>query len=151
MSLVSSDRQLNLSPAARDLHSRSIVIDTHADTTQRLVFADFDLGVRHSDGSIDIPRMRDGGLDVVAHQAIIENIVVPHGKAKHAFVERSSFVPESRHCNCRVRSVAFVMIIYAAGDALSCSAGLNAVRSATTSVPVPSFVKISASKLSVDL
>jgi membrane dipeptidase len=43
------------------LHFRSLVIDTHVDTTQRLVWGDFDLGIRHLDGSIDIPRMREGG------------------------------------------------------------------------------------------
>jgi len=40
-------------------------MDTHVDTTQRLVFGDFNLGMRHCDGSIDIPRMRDGGLSAV--------------------------------------------------------------------------------------
>lgn len=54
--------QTNISSQAHDLHFRSIVIDTHDDTTQRLLDPKFDLGVRHSDGSIDIPRMREGGL-----------------------------------------------------------------------------------------
>jgi membrane dipeptidase len=64
-SLVSSTNPSSVTSAARDLHSRSIVIDTHSDTPQRLVFDDFDLGVRHPDGSIDIPRMREGGLGAV--------------------------------------------------------------------------------------
>lgn len=42
-----------------------MVVDTHADTTQRLVFDRFDLGVRHADGSVDIPRMRDGGVSAI--------------------------------------------------------------------------------------
>lgn len=54
-----------ISAAARELHFRSIVIDTHADTTQRLIWDGFDLGSRHSDGSIDIPRMREGGLGAI--------------------------------------------------------------------------------------
>jgi membrane dipeptidase len=37
-------------------------VDTHADTTQRLLADDFDFGARHSDGSLDIPRMHEGGL-----------------------------------------------------------------------------------------
>src|SRR5207247_9429160 len=41
----------------------AIVVDTHDYTTQRLLDPKFDLGVRHSDGSIDIPRMKEGGLD----------------------------------------------------------------------------------------
>lgn len=51
--------------AARKLHFDSIVIDTHDDTTQRLLDPAFDLGQRHADGSIDIPRMREGGLDAI--------------------------------------------------------------------------------------
>ena len=50
---------------ARDLHFRSIVVDTHVDTTQRLIFDDFDLARRHENGCIDIPRMRDGGIGAI--------------------------------------------------------------------------------------
>src|SRR5581483_7169735 len=40
------------------VHSRAIVIDTHADTTQRMIFDPrFNIGERHSDGNVDIPRM----------------------------------------------------------------------------------------------
>ncbi|MGA8233080.1 MAG: dipeptidase [Candidatus Acidiferrales bacterium] len=51
-----------ISQHAHDLHFRSLVIDTHADTTQRVIYDHFDIGVRHQDGDIDIPRMREGGL-----------------------------------------------------------------------------------------
>ncbi|HKM84305.1 MAG TPA: dipeptidase [Candidatus Acidoferrum sp.] len=54
-----------LSDKAKSLHFSSIVIDTHDDTTQRLLDPKFDLAARHSDGSIDIPRMRDGGLSAL--------------------------------------------------------------------------------------
>ena len=50
---------------ARALHFDAIVIDTHDDTTQRMLDPAFDLGARHKDGSIDIPRMREGGLDAI--------------------------------------------------------------------------------------
>ncbi len=57
---------LGQTPGARSLHERAIVLDAHVDTTQRLVFdARFDLGARHDDGNLDIPRMREGGLDAV--------------------------------------------------------------------------------------
>jgi membrane dipeptidase len=55
----------SISPQARELHFSSIVIDTHDDTTQRLLDPKFDLGARHSDGGIDIPRMREGGLSAI--------------------------------------------------------------------------------------
>jgi membrane dipeptidase len=54
-----------VSQKAHDLHFRSIVVDTHDDTTQRLLDPKFDLGARHTDGSIDLPRMREGGLDAI--------------------------------------------------------------------------------------
>ena len=55
-----------VSARARQIHDRAIVIDTHADTTQRLLFdKTFDIGARHKDGNVDIPRMRDGGLDAL--------------------------------------------------------------------------------------
>jgi membrane dipeptidase len=60
-----SQTQTNISPAARGLHFQSIVVDTHDDTTQRLLDPKFDFGARHSDGSVDIPRMRDGGLSAI--------------------------------------------------------------------------------------
>jgi membrane dipeptidase len=49
-----------------EVHARAIVVDSHDDTTQRLLFdKTFDLGTRHRDGHIDIPRMREGGLDAL--------------------------------------------------------------------------------------
>jgi membrane dipeptidase len=54
-----------ISQRAHDLHFRSLVIDTHADTTQRLLYDHFDIGVRQHDGDIDIPRMREGGLGAI--------------------------------------------------------------------------------------
>jgi membrane dipeptidase len=62
LAVKSSD---GISPKARALHFRSIVVDTHDDTTQRLLDPQFDLGVRHADGNVDIPRMREGGLDAI--------------------------------------------------------------------------------------
>jgi membrane dipeptidase len=50
---------------ARDLHFRSIVVDTHVDTTQRLLDSGFDLAARHTDGSVDIPRLREGGISAI--------------------------------------------------------------------------------------
>jgi membrane dipeptidase len=50
---------------ARKLHFSSIVLDTHDDTTQRFFTKDFDLGKRNPDGHIDIPRMREGGMNAI--------------------------------------------------------------------------------------
>src|SRR5579859_7287415 len=55
----------SVSERAKKLHFSSIVVDTHDDTTQRLLDPKFDLGERHADGSIDIPRMKEGGLSAI--------------------------------------------------------------------------------------
>ena len=52
----------SISEKAKKLTFASIVMDTHDDTTQRFLDPKFDLGVRHADGSVDIPRMKEGGL-----------------------------------------------------------------------------------------
>ena len=51
---------------ATQLHERAIVIDSHDDTTQRLLSdKTFDISKRQKNGNIDIPRMREGGLDAL--------------------------------------------------------------------------------------
>ena len=56
---------VSVSDKARKLHFSSIVVDTHYDTTQRLLDGKFDLGERLTTGSIDIPRMKEGGLGAI--------------------------------------------------------------------------------------
>ena len=48
------------------LHREAIVIDTHSDTTPRFENPEWDFTERHdpADGHQDLPRMREGGLDV---------------------------------------------------------------------------------------
>lgn len=55
----------DISAKAKKLHFSSIVVDTHDDTTQRLLDGKFDLGEKHDTGSIDVPRMKEGGLGAI--------------------------------------------------------------------------------------
>jgi len=55
----------DIADRARKLHFSSIVLDTHDDTTQRFFTKNFDLGKRNPDGHIDIPRMREGGMNAI--------------------------------------------------------------------------------------
>jgi membrane dipeptidase len=48
---------------AKKLHFSSIVLDTHDDTTQRFFSKNYDIGKRNPDGHVDIPRMREGGMN----------------------------------------------------------------------------------------
>jgi membrane dipeptidase len=63
--LALPDRNSKVDPTATHLHFSSIVLDTHDDTTQRLLDPSFDIAGRHDDGSIDIPRMNEGGLSAI--------------------------------------------------------------------------------------
>src|SRR5438034_7745081 len=64
--LGQSNSGVQVSDRAKQLHDRAIVIDSHDDTTQRLLFdRNFNIGARNKDGNIDIPRMREGGLDAL--------------------------------------------------------------------------------------
>src|SRR5713226_6460501 len=45
------------------IHRRAIIVDMHADTTQRLVDEQVDLEQRLSDGHLDAVRAKEGGLD----------------------------------------------------------------------------------------
>ena len=60
--VVSAD---DISERAHKLHFSSIVLDTHDDTTQRFFAKGFDLGKRNPDGHVDIPRMREGGMNAI--------------------------------------------------------------------------------------
>jgi membrane dipeptidase len=59
---VSAD---SISERTRKLHFSSIVVDAHDDTTQRFLDGKFDLGTHSASGSIDIPRMKEGGLGAI--------------------------------------------------------------------------------------
>jgi membrane dipeptidase len=73
-----------ISAPAKKLHSSSIVVDTHDDTTQRFLDGKFDISERHPDGSIDVPRMREGGLD-----AIFFSIWIPSKITRQEAVDRA--------------------------------------------------------------
>ena len=56
----------SLEERASRVHRDALVLDTHADTTPRFQDPAFDFTARHAqaEGSIDLPRAREGGLDV---------------------------------------------------------------------------------------
>src|SRR3989442_14899083 len=64
--LAQSVSDVQVSARAKQIHERAIVIDTHDDTPQRLLFdKNFNIGTRNKDGHVDIPRRREGGLDAL--------------------------------------------------------------------------------------
>src|SRR5215471_6861748 len=66
----------DIAERAHKLHFSSIVLDTHDDTTQRFFAETFDLGKRNPDGHVDIPRMREGGMNAIFFSIWIDGRVM---------------------------------------------------------------------------
>ena len=47
---------------AEKIHASILTVDTHCDTPLNFTDPGFDLGVRHDEGCVDFPRMKEGGL-----------------------------------------------------------------------------------------
>ncbi len=79
-----------MDPKAAELHDRAIVVDGHNDLPWRLRtefgsrLEDFDLARRHDDGHTDIPRLREGGVDVQFFAAFVPSDYVERGAARVA-------------------------------------------------------------------
>ncbi len=53
------------------LHHQATVVDTHTDTTSRILDEDFDMGPRAADGHMDLPRIAEGGLDAAFYSIYV--------------------------------------------------------------------------------
>jgi membrane dipeptidase len=50
-------------PADRKLHFDAVVVDAHCDVTEAMFYDGYDLLVRHQERQVDLPRLREGGID----------------------------------------------------------------------------------------
>lgn len=57
-----SNTEERLIKQAEKIHSSILTVDTHCDTPMEFESGNFDLGVRHDEGCVDLPRMAEGGL-----------------------------------------------------------------------------------------
>jgi membrane dipeptidase len=88
VTLVSQTSSVQVSDRARQVHARAIVVDGHADTTQRLIFdKSFNIAARNRDGNLDIPRMREGGLDAVFFSIWVPSDITGPIAIKRALVQ----------------------------------------------------------------
>jgi membrane dipeptidase len=88
ITLLSQSTGVQIPDRANQLHARAVVIDGHADTTQRLVFdRTFDIGARNLNGNLDIPRMKDGGLDALFFSIWVPGDVTGPIAIKRALVQ----------------------------------------------------------------
>jgi membrane dipeptidase len=72
---LGGNESADLSTRARALHFSSLVVDTHVDTTQRLLDPGFNLAVRDARGSVDMPRLREGGVGAIFFAAWVPSKV----------------------------------------------------------------------------
>ncbi|MGC1614176.1 MAG: dipeptidase, partial [Candidatus Acidiferrum sp.] len=86
-----------ISERAKRLHFSSLVIDTHADTTQRFLDGGFDFGARNALGSIDIPRMKEGGLGAIFFSIWIPSKVTGPDAVKRALDQIDAVREQVRH------------------------------------------------------
>jgi membrane dipeptidase len=73
------------------LHHDALVIDTHVDTTSRILDRGFDVGPRANDGHFDLVRAQEGGLDAVFHSIYVD--------ARFAGDERALFATAPQDIN----------------------------------------------------
>ncbi|HEY8450251.1 MAG TPA: membrane dipeptidase, partial [Bacillota bacterium] len=94
-----------ISARARQLHASAIVVDTHIDTVLDLVNHRRRLGERSRDGHADLPRLREGGVDVQFFAHYIEPEYKPD-RALPRFLELlDAFLAEAEACSEHMRVV----------------------------------------------
>lgn len=50
--------------AAKRIQANVLGVDAHNDTVQRIIIENVDIGQRQTDGTVDLPRLREGGMHV---------------------------------------------------------------------------------------
>src|SRR5215472_12667163 len=76
---------------ARKIHFSAIVLDTHIDTTPKLQKADWKFTETHSEGAVDLPRMKKGGLNALFFSIFMPGTVTGP-KAVNDAIERIAAV-----------------------------------------------------------
>lgn len=57
-----SNSEKQLVKRANKIHETILTVDTHCDTPMEFSRSGFDLGTKHTEGCVDFPRMKEGGL-----------------------------------------------------------------------------------------
>jgi membrane dipeptidase len=71
--------------AADRLHDRAVVWDCHNDLAYRVLYEGLDIGNRLPGGHVDIPRLKEGRVDVQVVALFIQNYLYPDRAAKQCF------------------------------------------------------------------
>jgi membrane dipeptidase len=100
--------------AVARLHRSAIVVDTHSDTTPRFQDPQWKFSERHALGDMDLPRIRQGGLDVEFWSIYMGERPEPGSALREA----------------RERIAAVQSMVQANGDAVVLADGAEAIRAA---------------------
>ncbi len=63
--LASGPASAQVSAAARQIHDRALVFDAHVHMGNRQFYGGGDMGQRLSKGQVDLPRLKEGGVDAI--------------------------------------------------------------------------------------
>jgi membrane dipeptidase len=69
----------------KEIHDRALVVDAHSGITEAIYYENYDFFARHADRAVDLPRMKEGGLDAEFFAVFV------HPES----VEISQFFPEA--------------------------------------------------------
>ena len=75
---------------ANKLHQEHLVLDTHSDVTPKFENAEYDFSARSERGHMDIPRMREGGLDAEFMSIYMGNVTGEGRAIRRALVRIDS-------------------------------------------------------------
>lgn len=70
---------------ADKLHKEALVWDCHNDLVYRVLYEKLDIGVRLPAGHVDIPRLKEGQVDVQTVALFVQNFLYPDKCAQQAF------------------------------------------------------------------
>jgi membrane dipeptidase len=76
------------------IHRRAIVVDMHSDTVLRIMREQFDFGQRSSRGHMDLPRLKEGGVDVQVFACYVAPRFLPDQATSQALEMMRAFKRE---------------------------------------------------------
>ena len=67
----------------RELHHKAFVADMHNDLMEKIIEDGIDIGVRNEKTHLDIPKMKEGGIDFLLCAAFSSPNIEPYDQSKH--------------------------------------------------------------------
>jgi len=90
---------------AKQVHQKAIIFDAHCDTLLDIVSHKRSLGDRSSIGHLDIPRLKEGGINIQIFAAFIDDIYKPDRALKRTIQIFDSFYQELEKNNDEISLV----------------------------------------------